>query len=194
MQTVHGKDVARRGVHHLLELSPRHKRRRLVPALLRVNKQVSREAKSYLYDQSLQFRDFSTLNDFLNGMPRRRVEALRQIKVYSPLEPRRQSRPWTWLSEAKLLRSIELGFFDFRRTHDTERLEGLALKLYQSFEFWLKLYGEKHGRKDAGVDLLKIENWSMRPLQAFGPPLDQEEIRRRKDVIVAELKRLVLDA
>lgn len=118
-------------------------------ALLRTSKMVQAEGMGYLYGQHLSFADHHALNDFLAIVGPKNVKGLRDLKMHGPLGGGSISGLLNMLKDAVHLRSLTLDCY-FTGNSDP------ATIIWRALHLWLEAYGRVNGRKDAGVDIIKV--------------------------------------
>lgn len=152
------------------EVAP--KQTSLVPSILAVNKQIHREAINLLYGQNFLFEDTAALHRFLATIGYRNQQRLLSIDIKNFCSSRYSKTvnhcAFALLASATNLKAVHIANGDWRwRSH----AKSLAQGIFRDTHFFLEAYGAANGRRDAGVDILRLNE------QLF----DFHDYRRRFD-------------
>lgn len=169
--------------------------RRLALGLLCVNTQIYKESIGYLYDQTIEFKDFSTLDVFLQVEPGRRAKHLLHVKVNGTAGLQSLFRPWISLANATSLRSLEFNYalypgsllYAYTAWTRSGNPVNIAQAVFRRLRPWLSSYGSLERRKDAGVDIFQFSQWKTSGAQWRFRSMDNAADQA---IFIAELRRL----
>jgi hypothetical protein len=129
-----------------------------VPALLAVNKQINAEAINYLYGHDFAFADSSALHSFLATIGHGNQQRLTNIEVkswgHSGVGKGNNHASLTLLAGATNLKSLSLSCDVSYYSNKPGRI---AARVFGDAHRFLEAYGAAHGKKDAAVDILKLD-------------------------------------
>jgi len=129
----------------------------LVPNILALSKQIRDEAINYLYNQDFIFEDTVALHRFLATIGHRNQQRLLNIEIKAFASGRRtipvNHCAFALLAGATNLKSLKIGHHQggYYRSPVNH-----AQGLYRTTHFFLEAYGDVHGRRDAGVDIIEL--------------------------------------
>jgi hypothetical protein len=131
----------------------------LVPNLLAVSKQIHHEAVNMLYGQDLMFRDSDALHRFLTIIGPRNQQRLLSVDIKQLCQGKIKRTlnhcAFMSLTTATKLKALYLGIDDFSQYTCAKTL---ARGLFCIAHFFLEAYGATHGRKDAAVDVIQLDD------------------------------------
>jgi hypothetical protein len=180
------------------ELAPQE--RSLVPNILAVSKQIYKEAIGILYGQDFVIEDTDALHRFLAIIGLRNQQRLLSLDVNSFCEGRNKKIinhcAFMSLAGATNLKSLRLNNARFRYYGDAK---GFARGFYCNAHYFLEAYGAAHGRRDAALDVLELDD---EIFDYFNPyrrnvdltarkPTGEELVQENKRMFRAELCRLL---
>ena len=159
----------------------------LRPMLLLADKQVNSEASDYLYGQPLEFEDHHALQGFLVIIGLDNLKRLRHVSIERSTGGGSNSGALAMLTGATELRSLYLNYW-FSGKGDP------ATTVWRALHYWFEAYGRTHGRKDAGVDIIRLHGSSFEPF--YDPDEVEEEAKvlarkKRQAAFYARLRSLV---
>ena len=132
--------------------------KRLVPNLLAVSKQIHNETINILYRQDFAFEDTDALHRFLAVIGLRNQQRLRRVDVGSFCTGRNTRAinhcAFMSLAGATNLKTLVLSNAEFSYYGSAK---GLARGLYSNTHFFLEAYGAAHGRTDAAIDIIELD-------------------------------------
>lgn len=132
--------------------------KQLVPNLLAVSKQIHSETINLLYGHDFAFADTDALHRFLTVIGPRNQQRLRRIEVKSFCTGRMTRAinhcAFMSLAGATNLKALVLNNYEFGHCSSPK---GLARSLYSNTHFFLEAYGAAHGRKDAALDIIELD-------------------------------------
>lgn len=168
--------------------------KQLVPNLLAVSKQIHNETINMLYGQDFAFTDTDALNRFLTVIGQRNQQRLRSIDVQSFCTGRRTRAinhcAFMALAGATKLKTLILNNDEFRHYSGPK---GLARGLYSNTHFFLEAYGAAHGRIDAAIDIIELDEYAFESFYCYRRRVaaNQQNPEENKAIFRAELCRLL---
>jgi hypothetical protein len=131
----------------------------LVPNLLAVSKQIHHEAVNMLYGQELMFQDTDALHRFLTIIGPRNAQRLLSIDIKELCRGKIRNTlnhcAFMSLTTATKLKALHLPMDDFSQYTCAKTL---ARGLFCIAHFFLEAYGAAHGRKDAAIDVIQLDD------------------------------------
>jgi len=132
--------------------------KKLVPNLLAVSKQIYNETVNILYGQEFTFQDTDALHRFLGIIGLQNQQRLHHINLNSFCTSRNMKAinhcAFMTLAGATNLKTLVLNNYQFRYYSCAK---GLARGLFMNMHFFLEAYGAAHGRMDAGIDVIQLD-------------------------------------
>jgi hypothetical protein len=129
-----------------------------VPALLAVNKQINAEGINFLYGHDFAFSNSTALHSFLATIGADNQRRLNNIEVkhwgQSGAAKGHNHASLTLLAGATNLNSLILACDVSVYSHKPARI---AARVFSDAHRFLEAYGAAHGRKDAAVDILELD-------------------------------------
>lgn len=168
--------------------------KQLVPNLLAVSEQIHNETVNMLYGQGFAFTDTDALHRFLIVIGQRNQQRLRSIDVQSFCSGRMTRAinhcAFMALAGATKLKTLILNNEDFRHYSSPK---GLARGLYSSTHFFLEAYGAAHGRIDAAIDIIELDEYAFESFYSYrkGVAANQKTRGENRSIFRAELCRLL---
>lgn len=167
----------------------------LVPNLLAVSKQIHNETINMLYGHDFAFEDTDALHRFLVGIGPRNQQRLRRIEVKSFCTGRNTRAinhcAFMSLAGATNLKTLILNNYEFRHCSSPK---GLARSIYSNAHSFLEAYGAAHGRKDAAIDIIELDEDLFDSFYSYRRHVDaakQPTFEENQAVYRAELCRLL---
>ena len=137
-----------------------HPPRALIPALLAVNQQIHSEAVGFLYQQPITLEDTYALHSFLATIGSNRPR-LTDITVRGWGNGRGTHKAMNFTAFTLLADCINLKILSLDcQIGWLRKPKNLARQVYRDTHFFLEGYGAAHGRRDAAVDLLELNDWN----------------------------------
>jgi hypothetical protein len=169
--------------------------KQLATNLLAVSKQIHNETISMLYGHDFIFADTDTLHRFLTVIGTRNQQRLRSIDIQGFCTGRRTRAinhcAFMALVGATNLKALIINNDEFRHYSSPKHL---ARGLYSNIHFFLEAYGAAHGRMDAGIDIIELDEYALDYFHSYrrgGVPAKQQTPEENKVIFRAELCRLL---
>lgn len=133
----------------------------LSPNILAVNKQIHSEAIGYLYKQPLVLEDTMALHTFIAAIgPTNRLR-ISDLTVRGWGSGRGTHKAMNVASLTMLAGCTNLKSFNLDCNIGWLRApKHLARQIYRDGHYFLEAYGAAHGRKDAAVEVLQLNEWN----------------------------------
>jgi len=167
----------------------------LVPNILAVSKQIHSEAINILYGQDFIFRETDSLHRFLTLIGPRNQKRLHCIDLKSFCTGR-NTKAVNHCAFASLATVTNLKTLRLNRIYCGyyASAKGLARSLYSDAHFFLEAYGTAHGRWDAAIDIIELNEDTFKSFHSYRQKLavdKQPSSEENRAVFRAELGHLL---